>query len=36
MPTPVIITLLLVIYVAVCFAALVMNHRLSQANHHID
>ena len=36
MPTPVIITLLLVIYVAVCFAALVMNHRLSQANHYID
>ena len=36
MPTPVIITLLLVIYVAVCFAALVMNHRLSQTNHHID
>ena len=36
MPTPIIVILLLVIYVAVCFAALVMNHRLSQANHHID
>ena len=36
MPTPIVITLLLVIYAAVCFAALVMNHRLSQANHHID
>ena len=36
MPTPIVITLLLVIYVAICFAALVMNHRLSQANHHID
>ena len=36
MPTPVIITLLLVIYVVICFAALVMNHRLSQANHYID
>ena len=36
MPTPVIITLLLVIYCAVCFAALVMNHRLGQANHKID
>ena len=36
MPTPVIITLLLVIYAVICFAALVMNHRLSQANHYID
>ena len=36
MPTPIIVTLLLVIYVAICFAALVMNHRLGQANHHID
>ena len=36
MPTPIIVTLLLVIYVVICFAALVMNHRLSQANHHID
>ena len=36
MPTPIIVILLLVIYVVICFAALVMNHRLSQANHHID
>ena len=36
MPTPIVIILLLVIYCAVCFAALVMNHRLNQANHHID
>ena len=36
MPNPIIVILLLVIYVAVCFAALVMNHRLSQANHYID
>ena len=36
MPTPIIVILLLVIYMVICFAALVMNHRLSQANHHID
>ena len=36
MPTPIIVTLLLVIYAVICFAALVMNHRLSQANHYID
>lgn len=36
MPTPTIVALLLVIYGVICFAALVMNHRLSQANHHID
>ena len=36
MPTPIIVILLLIIYVVICFAALVMNHRLSQANHHID
>ena len=36
MPTPVIVTLLLVIYAIICFAALVMNHRLSQANYYID
>lgn len=36
MLTLVINTLLLVIYVVICFAALVMNHRLSQANHYID
>ena len=36
MPTPIVITLLLVIYAVICFAALVMNHRLSQAHRHID
>ena len=36
MPTPIIVTLLLVIYVVICFAALVMNHRLSQANHRLS
>ena len=36
MPTPIIVTLLLVIYFVICFSALVINHRLNQANHHID